>query len=143
MTLAHLAAINILKRDGIENAKREPLSTLNQKGRQRLRAIAKRFAAMIDNYTELTVSIPRIPIKHCEEYGNYLLMRVQFSRHSFGQHILPERLLNEWDALSKDHQRIAAYRFAQSHKLPERRIAENIDVIKANLELLLPSDTQQ
>ena len=138
---AYFAAINILKRDGVENPKRKPLSKLNKQQRTKMRKHAKELAAIMQKVLNTPVVVSRSPIKTYSNGSTEICLQVHLDAwgypHSWSNQSLSYEDLCEWGSLDPDERYLDAVRFAEGCKPQDQRIAENIDVIKADLESLI------
>lgn len=136
---AHLAAINILKAAGIENAKRGSLTKLTPKQRKDMRTRAKKFAALLSDSLGLKVEVPKKPIQAYGGSKKDPAISVAISIKPWAQSNLCLRhsFLKDWAALEPHNQIIQVRKLADSFKSVDIRIGENIEVIKADLESLL------
>jgi hypothetical protein len=134
----YFAAINLLKSEGVENAKRKPLTTLSKADRAAMRKQAKDIAAMLQDLMGVPCCVTSKPIKYCKEDGCYLQIKVLYS-DSREAYIYPnQKTLAEWEIKSTIDKRILIHRYADRRfKSSSQRIAENIEVHRANLEALL------
>jgi len=137
-TEVYFAAINLMKAAGVENKKNKPLSKLNKKQRQQMRTIAKRFASSMATCCGLTVFVTKSPIKTYDDGQTLIQIAVETSESSRSFMYASFEKLLEWNELSDQSKMTIAYRNAQPFKSKDHRIADNIEVIKANLEALLP-----
>jgi hypothetical protein len=133
---AHFAAINILKQNGVENAKRKPLSDLSIKQKQQMRKQAKEFAAMLAKYLNVLVTVERSPIKvYADGEPPRIQILVTHGRRGSGSYIYPSfEELKQWAELNEADKFVLVYKFAQRFKTVDKQINDNIETIKARLE---------
>lgn len=133
---AYFAAVNLLKSTGVENRKNKPLTNLTKEERQRLRNGAKSLATALQDRLSLPVSVTRRPLQD-NGNGNCLQIAISYSASSAGFIYPTESDINRWMSLTPDQQVVESAKLAERFKSGDRTLAENIEVIKADLESLL------
>ena len=137
MVQAHLAAINILKARGVENAKRKPLSNLSKKQRQAMRKQAKQLAALMQKFLGIPVSVTRSPIKTHDDGRTIIQIAIARSK-AWTTYLYPSfEELQQWAALDEPSRMVATYKIAERFKGSDRRIRDNLETIRAQLDCLL------
>jgi hypothetical protein len=139
--LIHLAAINILKAQGIENAKRKPLSILSKEQRRVMRVRAKELASIMAAYLKMPIAVTRDPIK-TKGSRTYLQIAVKSSNY-VTLYLYPTfEYLAEWAALDEANRlyygRLWAQNFRdQNFQFSDAALMENLETTKAKLECLI------
>lgn len=135
LVTAHLWAINILKRDGVENAKRKPLSSLSKELRSSMRSQAREFAALIQRFLgdSVLVSVSRSPIKTDKDGVSRVWIEVNSGAWTSCRS-LEFKALEQWTALSEPAKTTEVYRFSQQFRSCEELLQDNIELIRAKLE---------
>jgi len=138
---AQIAAVNILKNRGVEHPKRKPLSSLNQKQRQQMRAIAKDLAAKLQKMLPRScVFVSTRPIS-----DDRITIGIKSEKHTvFTTFLYPEyQELLRWNALPVDQQMLCLARLSENYKTRDEKIAAEKEVIAANLEDLFNRSTAE
>lgn len=126
----YLAGVNILKSQGIEDAKsrRKPLTTLTKAERVLMRKQGKELASMLQSAIGLECFVSRRPIWQ-EKHGARLEIKIVYGKAS----ICPTReKLQEWAGKSYLGKRISVQNLVSRLRSPDKRIAERIEVIRAD-----------
>lgn len=139
---AQIAAVNILKNRGVEHPKRKPLSSLNQKQRQQMRAIAKDLAAKLQKMLPRSwVYVSTRPIQEMDG-DDRIVIDIKSGRET--AFLYPGyRELLRWNALPVDQQMLCLARLSENYKTRDEKIAAEKEVIAANLEDLFNRSTAE
>jgi hypothetical protein len=137
----YFAGINILKFRGIENAKinRKPLTELSKADRAIMRTQGKELAAMLQLAIGLPCCVTKRPIKQDRQDSTVCYLEISISygdQSSVNIHPTREKL-QQWADRSQLDRMILVQELADRFKSSDRRIAENLEVIRANLEGLV------
>jgi hypothetical protein len=135
----YLAGINILKAEGIEKSKnkRKPLTTLSKADRAVMRKRTREVAEMLQAVIGSPCVVSSKPIKR-DEKDYYLQLNVSHAESSKSYIYLGQKFLASWENMPALEKRIRVQSYVESRfKSADQRLAENIEIHRANLESLI------
>ena len=135
---AYFMAVNMMKEQGIpiSRVKRKPLTDLTKSEAAAFRKSAKLFVKRFSDVLGIPVTVSKNPVKDNGDEA-WVSCRIELSCHSWSGFPLTVGALKRFDAYSLDQQIILLRQFADRFKSRDRRLSENIEVVKADLEALL------
>lgn len=138
LRLAQFAAVNILKRDGVETStiKRKPLTTLSKVDRAKMRGWAKEFAQIMTRLSGIPIEVTRKPIQDYED-GSRIQVAIKFHRSGSLFFYPTFEQLQEWSQFDSATKITQVYKFVERFKSSDQRIAENLETIKSKLDCLI------
>lgn len=113
--------------------------SMPKRDRQWLRSTAKQFVAIMSDALGHPVEVQsqkRIKFIDCDFYINCTVQQLVEGYKCESNFPLRYSELKRWSELSESDRYTIVYRFAEHFKSCDRRLAENIDSIKADLECI-------